>query len=244
MNYKKYDVLGVPLSEVSLEKLVHDIRKRILHSRQTTIFSVNPEKVILSQHDPELSEALNSADILIPDGIGVILSLWLFQRQKRNRIPGIDLFESLLSIAAQDKYPVFLLGADPQVNKLAVKQMLGRYPGIIIAGSNHGYFKNEEAKCIIDKINSCNASILFVGMGSPRQEKWIHRYRHHIKATICMGVGGSFDVISGRVRRAPLCLRKMGLEWFTRLAKEPRRAERQVSLARFVFAIIKRRLLL
>ena len=154
------------------------------------------------------------------------------------RIPGIDLMLKICEIAENKNYKVFLLGAKPEIISLAAANIKKKFPGLNIVGLYHGYFNEEDETKVIEKIQDAHPDILFVGLDIPRQEKWIYRNIKRLSAKVVMGVGGSFDVISGKLRRAPKWIRICGLEWFFRFLQEPWRIKRIINLPVFVYRIL------
>jgi N-acetylglucosaminyldiphosphoundecaprenol N-acetyl-beta-D-mannosaminyltransferase len=196
-----------------------------------------------ARRDPELLEALRSSDLLIPDGIGAVIGMKVGCGKKIRRTTGVGLMTKILGLAAEQNHGVFLFGAKPDVNITAVKNIQDRFPSLLIAGTQHGYLPRDEHDRLVEKISGSRAEILFVGLGSPKQEKWIHRHRKKLNVKICLGVGGSFDVWAGKVALAPRWVQKAGLEWLYRLAKEPKRLKRQMVLPKFILAVFKQRIL-
>jgi len=241
MKPKRIKILGVPVDCVTMDEAV-DWAESVIHGHQPcTVLAVNPEKIIRAQHDRELLDRLRSADLLIPDGVGVVVAARLLGLGYAERVPGSELMPKLCERAASKGYTVFLFGATTEVNPQAVAVLRDRYPGIRIVGSQHGYVKVEEMSALIARINECQPDLLFVALGSPHQELWISRYLPQLKVKVCQGVGGTFDVIAGRVRRAPKFFRSLHLEWFYRLASNPSRLRRQKALPIFAYRILKER---
>jgi N-acetylglucosaminyldiphosphoundecaprenol N-acetyl-beta-D-mannosaminyltransferase len=176
---------------------------------------------------------------LIPDGIGVVFAVRLLTGRKINRVPGAELMPAICERAEKKGYRVFLYGAAPDVNEKAVEVLKSRYPGLQVVGNQHGYLEEGGMPTFIQAINASQADVLFVALGSPRQEIWVAKYLPQLNVKVCQGVGGTFDVLAGRVKRAPAIFRKLHLEWFYRLAAEPKRLLRQTALPRFVFQVIR-----
>lgn len=233
-------LLGVPVDVYSPDELLTEMEKALLSPGTKTVLATNSEKVMFARRDPDLLKVLQGAEFLIPDGIGAVLGLGLLRGKKAARITGIDLMAKLIEIAEKKGYRVFLFGAKPTVVQTAVLKIRGRYPALNIVGYQDGYIPETEYAALVERINSLQTDILFVALGSPRQEKWLHRYKPALKAKICMGVGGSMDVLSGRVSRCPRWLQTVGLEWFYRFLKEPARFWRRVlTVFRYGFAVLK-----
>jgi N-acetylglucosaminyldiphosphoundecaprenol N-acetyl-beta-D-mannosaminyltransferase len=156
------------------------------------------------------------------------------------RVPGADLMLTLCEMAAARKHRVFLFGARPSVVEQASAALMSRYPNLRVVGAEHGYLQDEEMPRLIERINLSAADLLFVALGSPRQEQWMARYLPQLRVKICQGVGGTFDVLAGVVKRAPLAWRKAHLEWLYRLLAEPSRWKRQVALPSFAYQVVKK----
>lgn len=233
-------VLGVNvLAFASYNQAVEYVATRIETGQKTFCAAINPEKVQRALHDPALMAVLARADMGICDGIGIALAArWLHRRTLR-RCTGVDLFLALMARGARMRWRIFLLGASADSNEGACMHLRSRYPGLTIAGRQDGFFRDSAA--VVETINAARPDLLFVAMGSPRQEFWIDEHRDRIRAPFCMGVGGTFDVLSGRARRAPAIFRKTGTEFLFRLLADPRRLRRQTALPRFLVSVLKAR---
>ena len=234
MNKETY--FGVQVSPYTYDEIVSDIRERIKKGEQSTIIAVNPEKVMKAEKNEELRELINSATYQIPDGVGVLLASKLKGGHIRSRVTGVDMMERLLKFAQTDGLRVFLYGAKEEVVQKAAKNIQEKYPGIAIAGIQNGYEKDSEK--VVQRINESKADLLFVAMGSPKQEIWIRENMGRLHVSVFQGVGGSFDVFAGHVKRAPLAFRKLGMEWLYRLMKEPKRLKRQLALPQFLLKVL------
>ena len=240
MHVIRCEVLGVPVDCVTMEESVDWVDSMMTSQHPCTIIAVNPEKVMRAQRDGKLLDQLRAADLLIPDGIGIVLAARLLGLGHAERVPGAELMPKLCERAASKGYTVFLFGASAEVNQQAFAVLKERYPGIRIVGSQHGYVTEENMPAIVARINECQPDILFVALGSPKQELWMTRYLPSLKIKVCQGVGGTFDVIAGRVKRAPLAFRALHLEWFYRLLSKPDRILRQTALPLFVFHVVRK----
>lgn len=203
--------------------------RRTTEGKQTKIFTPNAEMLAAVAKDKSSFHLLKSADIPFPDGIGVYLGARLLAHYPVERTNGIDFAERLMQVAANKKMSVFLLGAKPGIVETAAKKLRKRFPGLRVVGTHHGYFEKhgEENNAVIEKINSSGAEILFVCFGFPEQEMWISKNLPKLQSVkIAAGLGGSLDVWSGNVPRAPQALRNIGLEWLWRIAREPSRLSR------------------
>lgn len=239
---KRIDVLGVPVDCVDMDMAMEHIARILKGDRAHAVIAVNPEKVIAAQSSARLLQALHGAGLLIPDGIGIVLAARLLHGARLRRVPGSELMPKICDYAARTGYAVFLFGASAEVNELASRELQRRYPGIEISGAEHGYLPAEDMPKLVERINASGAKILFVALGSPRQEDWMLKYLPALNVRVCQGVGGTFDVLAGRVSRAPPLFLKLNLEWLYRLLSNPGRLTRQTALPRFFFQTIKKRL--
>jgi N-acetylglucosaminyldiphosphoundecaprenol N-acetyl-beta-D-mannosaminyltransferase len=232
----KETILGVDVSTDNYDALTAKLLKRIDNREKAFIVAINPEKIIKAQEDPSLMKLLNSADFQIPDGIGVILASKFKGGQIRERVTGIDMMLKLCETAAKHQKKIFLYGGKPGRADEAKVKLEEMYPGIQIVGTLHGYEKDQQI--VRETINESQADIIFVAMGSPAQENWIVANKDMLHPSVYQGVGGSFDVISGKIERAPESFQKMGLEWLYRLMKEPWRIKRQAVLPLFLIRAV------
>jgi N-acetylglucosaminyldiphosphoundecaprenol N-acetyl-beta-D-mannosaminyltransferase len=235
----RVEVLGVPVDCVDMGQALDTVDAMIAGDRPQTVLAVNPEKVIVAQGDESALQSLQHAGLLIPDGIGVVFAVRFLTGREINRVPGSELMPAICARAEKKGYRVFLYGAAPDVNEKAVEVLKSRYPGLRVAGQQHGYLEEGGMPALIQAINASKADVLFVALGSPRQEIWMAKYLPQLEVKVCQGVGGTFDVLAGRVKRAPAIFRKLHLEWFYRLATDPRRLLRQTALPRFFFQVIR-----
>jgi N-acetylglucosaminyldiphosphoundecaprenol N-acetyl-beta-D-mannosaminyltransferase len=243
MKPQRVEILGVPVDCVTMAQAVQWVETTLASDQPRSVIAVNPEKVMKANQDPELLARLQKAGLLIPDGIGVVFAVRLLGLGQIERVPGSELMPKLCELAANKGYKVFLFGANQEVISQAAQVLLQRYPGLNIVGIQHGYMKEEEMPSVITAINRSQAELLFVALGSPKQELWMTRYLPALNVKVCQGVGGTFDVIAGRVKRAPLAFRLVHLEWLYRLLSQPSRILRQTALPMFAFRVLCRRLL-
>lgn len=243
MKLQRVEVLGVPVDCVTMAQAVQRVETSLTSDQPCSVIAVNPEKVMRASQDPELLKPLQKAGLLIPDGIGVVFAVRLLGLGQIERVPGSELMPQLCERAATKGYKVFLFGASQEVISRVAQVLLQRYPGLNIVGTQHGYVKEEEMPSVIAAINDTQADLLFVALGSPKQELWMTRYLPALNVKVCQGVGGTFDVIAGRVKRAPLAFRMLHLEWFYRLMSQPGRLLRQTALPIFAFRVLRKRLL-
>ena len=238
---KRLEILGIPVTAFDSYSLAADyVLGRLNGGRRTFCVAINPEKMHRALAEPRLSAILREADMGLCDGIGIVIAARLLHGQRIRRCTGVGLFFELLRKSAERAVPVFFLGATAESNRQACETLTRRYPGLRIVGSQDGYF--EDSASVVREINESGAHCLFVALGSPRQEFWISKHLEELDVPFCMGIGGSLDVASGGVNRAPGVFRKTGTEFLYRLTKEPRRWRRQVALPLFLHAVLREKL--
>ena len=213
------------------------ISRRIAAHTFTQHAVVNVAKLVNMKHDRKLRASVEACDIVNIDGMGVVWGARMLGHVIPERVSGVDLFHHLLEMAAHRGYPVFLLGATDEVVTKVVQRVSRQYPEIKIAGYHHGFFwDNEEA--VVGKIKNSGARLLFVAISSPKKENFINRWRQQLGVDFVMGVGGTFDVVAGKVKRAPRWMQKTGLEWFYRVIQEPRRMWKRYLYTNSKFALM------
>jgi N-acetylglucosaminyldiphosphoundecaprenol N-acetyl-beta-D-mannosaminyltransferase len=229
---RQTEVLGIPITCFhSYEDAAETIAERIKERQKTFCIAINPEKVCFARKDSAFAGIVRRGHVHICDGIGTALAVRLGRGWRIPRITGVGLFLRLMAMAEREGLRVFLLGAKPQTNEQACAVLQTKHPNLQIAGCHHGYF--EEASPVIDQINASGADMLFAALGSPRQETWLAEHLEAIDVPFCMGVGGSLDVLTGNVKRAPEFFQRTGTEFLYRLIREPWRWRRQTVLLGF-----------
>ena len=239
---ERIDILGVPIDCVDMSRALEYIEGVIRADGRSTVLAVNPEKVMAARKDAETMRILQQAGLLIPDGIGVVWAANLLADKAVGRVPGADLMPEICRLAEEQGFRVFLYGAAPGVAGKACDELLKRYPALRITGHEHGYLPEEEMPALLARINESGTDVLFVALGSPRQELWIEKYASQLGVKVYQGVGGTFNVLAGEVRRAPLLFRRLNLEWLYRLITEPSRIRRQIVLPLFGGLVIWQKL--
>ncbi|PID02452.1 glycosyltransferase [Sporosarcina sp. P2] len=235
----KEEILGVSVNTENYDELIPKVFENIEEGKKSLIVAINPEKLMKAKEDPELKALLNRAEFQIPDGIGVILASKLKKGEIRSRVTGIDMMDRVVQEAAVRGKRIFLYGAKPGVAQEAAARLQVMHPNIQIAGIQHGYEK--DVKVVLDTINQAKPDILFVAMGSPKQEQWIEQHRDQLHPMLFQGVGGSFDVLAGNIKRAPAVFQKAGAEWLYRLMLEPSRIKRQMNLPKFLVEVYRKK---
>ncbi len=214
---------GVDIVNTTMTEALDWIGQRILQKQKALLAFVNPDCLNIAYTNEAYREVLQAADRVLPDGIGINIGCRMLNQSLLSNINGTDLFPRLCERAAEGGHRLFLLGGLPGIAELAAKAMQERYPKLMIAGVHDGFFDGEQEAEVIEDINKSNADILLVGFGAPKQELWLARNREQLNATVCLGTGGLFDYYSGRIARAPVWIREIGLEWTWRLIQEPGR---------------------
>ena len=228
-------VIGVPVHPWTMRQTVNAIEQAIDEGGFTQHVVVNAAKMANLSIDPALRQAVTVCDIINADGMGVVWAARLLGKPLPERVAGIDLFEQLLGLAEARQWPVYLLGATEPSNEACAAEVARRFPALPIAGRHHGYFWDEE-DAQVHRIRASGAKLLFVAITSPKKEQFIDRWQAELGVNFAMGVGGTFDVWAGKVRRAPHWMQTNGLEWAWRAGQEPRRMLRRslVTNARFL----------
>jgi len=214
--------LGCPMDVASMDETVEAIRGEVAAGRFTQHVVVNVAKLVNMRTDAQLKESVQSCDIINIDGMGVVLGARLLGHAVPERVAGVDLFHELLAMSARNGFSVFMLGAQDDVVAAAARKVQALYPKLKIAGYHHGYFWDDEA-AMVQKIRASGAQLLFVAITSPKKENFINRWRDQLGVNFVMGVGGTFDVVAGKVKRAPVWMQNYGLEWLYRVMQEPGR---------------------
>lgn len=235
---KTVDILGVRIDSITMDDACEKIGGFLDGNKIKTVFTPNSEIIMEAQRDKSLKDVLNSGDLVVPDGAGVVLASSILGSKVPAKVSGIDIVKKLFSNTGE-AYSFFLFGAKPGVAELAAQNSVSSNPKVKIAGTHHGYFNAEDEDTIINKINDSGANILLVALGASKQEKWIFTNKDRLNVKVCIGIGGSLDVLAGKAKLAPEFIRRSGFEWLYRLIKEPRRYKRMLDLPRFMLEIIK-----
>ncbi len=229
---KRFTLLGTPIECVTLDEAVQRIENLIRSGTSALVCTPDTTAVLRAQRDHKLRDIYQRADLVTPDGTGIVWAGRLLGAPMRERVSGIDLLERLFAKRAGAPLRVFFLGAAPGVAELAAQKLSARYPNLQVVGTHHGYFQDDER--VLELIKRAQPEIVLVGLGVPRQELWMHANCARLAGAVLIGVGGCFDVWSGRVKRAPLSWQRLGLEWLYRVLQEPRRLIRVSTIPLFV----------
>ncbi len=231
-------VLNVKIDPVTMNEAVLIVENFIIEQKSRFIATANAEMVMMAQTDTELASILNKADLVIPDGAGVVWAARYKGHSIPERVAGYDLVQELLRKSAQKGYRIYFFGGAPGVAEKAKQWAEQQYQGVCIVGVRDGFFTPEDEPEIINQIKLCKPDILLVALGVPKQEKWLNQNLHHLNIPVSIGVGGTFDVMAGVTIRAPLWMQRANLEWLYRLLSQPQRAVRMLALPRFVLKVL------
>lgn len=236
-------LLGVPVDRLSvrrgMDRVALWLSARKTGARCRLILTPNPEVIMEARKNTSLLTFLQSADLALADGVGVVWALRHCGLGRTGRVPGVEFMYALLSMAAVRGYSVYFLGAQPEVLQRAVNRARALWPNLCVAGFRDGYYPPEAESGVVLAITEARPDILIVGMGSAKQHAFLARYAHHLPVGVAMAVGGALDVLADERKRAPRLWRSAGLEWLWRLGREPRRWRRQIALPRFAFLVLR-----
>ena len=232
----RINILGVGFDNVTMDEALARGEELLCSEGAHYVVTPNPEIVETCRADAAANAAVNGADLVLPDGIGIVYGAKILHQPLRGRVPGIEFGTGMIERCAKLGKSVYLLGAKPGVAEQAAENLKNRFPGLVIAGTNDGYFQDDDP--VVEKINAAQPDLLLVCLGAPKQELWMQRNAPRLRVGLMAGLGGSLDVFAGNVKRAPKFFQKLGLEWFYRLIKEPKRIGRMMKLPKFLFAAI------
>ncbi len=230
--------MGCKVDNLDMEETLGVVDGFIRSGRPHQHVVVNVDKIVKASRDPALREIINGCDLINADGMPVVWASRLLGKQLKARVTGVDLFEALMARAAQKGWRVFLLGAREEVVSGVARIYPARYPGLTLAGYRNGYWKPEEEARVVADIAVTRPDILFVAISSPKKEEFLARYQAAMQIPFAMGVGGTFDVAVGLVKRAPVWMQNAGMEWFYRFLQEPRRMFRRYFIDDMAFVAL------
>jgi N-acetylglucosaminyldiphosphoundecaprenol N-acetyl-beta-D-mannosaminyltransferase len=232
------DFLGCPIDILTMKETVERAASAMRGGQRLQHVALNVAKFVNMRGDPVLRDDVAGSDLVGIDGMGIVLAARWLGLPVRERVAGIDLFKELMRVCAEEKFKPFLLGATPQVLSKAAAAIKAEFSSIELAGLRDGYFRPEQESEVVDEIRQSGAHCLFIGMPTPRKERFLSRYRGTLGVPFIMGVGGTFDVVAGHVTRAPKLMQSMGLEWLYRVYQEPRRMWWRYARTNTLFAAI------
>ena len=232
-------ILGVPVHPMTMAEAVNSLEQRMLGGEQTFVVTANAEIIMMCQDDAEYNNIISKqAELVLPDGAGAVWAGRHLGYKVPERVAGFDLYNQLLALSAQKGYKAYFFGGSPGIAEAAKAKSEEMYPGVQVVGCHNGYFTDADVPAIIKEINNSGAEMLFVALGAPKQEKWILAHRHELRPRILMGIGGSFDVLAGKMERAPKWMQDASLEWAFRLYKQPSRFMRMMALPKFALKVM------
>jgi N-acetylglucosaminyldiphosphoundecaprenol N-acetyl-beta-D-mannosaminyltransferase len=234
---KQISLLGVRVDSVTMPETLNIIEGFIKEGKPRQVITLNAEMVHHAWQDPALKEVIQEAHLVTPDGFGVVWAARKLKNPVPERVTGIDLVQALLPLAAQKGWSLYFYGGKPGVAAEAAQQAKNKHPGLQIAGTSHGYLSPAEETEMLSTIKAAKPQLLLVALGAPRQEFWIRQHLAELNVPVAIGVGGTLDVLSGQVKRAPALFQRLRLEWLYRLLKDPRRARRFLALPKFALTI-------
>lgn len=236
---KPVKILGVPVHPLNMNESVAVLEEKLQKKEQAFVVTANAEIIMMCQQDKEYNNIVSEqADLVLPDGAGAVWAGRYLGNEVPERVAGFDLYNQLLKLSADKGYKAYFFGGAPGVAEAAKNKAEELYPGVQIVGCRNGYFTEAEEEAIIKEINDAAPDMLFVALGAPKQEKWLVKYRNQLKPRVLMGIGGSFDVLAGKMERAPKWMQEASLEWAFRLYKQPSRFMRMLALPKFVLKVI------
>ncbi len=232
------NILGIDIHNVTMEETINILTAMATSGTSHHVMTVNPEFIMMAQHNDEFKTVMSKSSLKVPDGIGVLLAARILGKPLKERVAGVDTVYELARIAQQKKLRIFFLGAAPGIAERAASLLQLKNPGMEVAGTYSGSPKIEEEDFICNLIEQSRPHILLVAYGPPKQDLWIARTKHRLNVPLAIGVGGMFDFIAGIAKRAPQWIQNIGFEWLYRLYREPWRWRRMLTLPQFALQVI------
>ena len=236
----KLDIMGLQFDNVTMDEAAARAEQILAGDRTCYAVTPNAEIAYEALHDEKLRALINGADLVLPDGAGVVLASKLLKTPLKQKVAGVDFADGLLGVLETTGQSLYLLGSKPGIGELAAQKMMQKHPKLRIAGIADGYFQDEAP--VIDKINASGADVLFVCLGAPKQEQFMARHQKTLHVKLMAGLGGSLDSFAGTVKRAPKWMIRLNLEWLYRLIKEPKRFKRMLRLPKYLWAVVCKRI--
>ncbi|OME87160.1 glycosyltransferase [Paenibacillus sp. FSL A5-0031] len=232
-------IYGIPFSKVGMDDTVNYLIEAIEARRVTHVITANPIMIMSAVEDSKYSAMMRRADLIVPDGAGVVWAAKYVGQPVAERVTGFDLLHRLLHEGEKRRWKAYLLGTSQEIIEAAAEKLQLQYPQVKIVGYRNGFFGPDQDEEVIEEIRAAAPDLLFVARGADTQEPWIVKYKQKLGVPLIMGVGGSFDVVSGKLKRAPNIFQKLRLEWFYRLLQEPKRYKRMLVLPKFVVKVVR-----
>lgn len=238
-SFPTVEMFGLSISSMDMDATVEYLVCAVSSGKPHQVVTINPIMIMDGLANPERMKVFREAELLVPDGAGVVWAASRLGTPVAERVPGIELMHRLLEEADRRHWRIYLLGASEDVIVAARDRLKQKYPGALFAGYHHGFFTEEEDEQIVEHIRAAKPHLLFMASSTDKQEPWISRYREALGVPVVMGVGGSFDIAAGKLKRAPQWMRRMRIEWLYRLIQEPSRYKRMLALPKFM-AVVRR----
>ena len=232
------NLLGIDVFALRMEEVLELCEDHISKRSNLLLGVVNVAKAVNCRKDRQLRESIDCADVVLADGRGVVWLSKLIGQSLPERVAGIDIMYRLFELANQKQYRIYFLGAAQEVIKKVINYVAQNYPGLVVAGYRDGYFAESDEQEVAEDIRKSNSDILFVAVPSPKKERFLRKWRELMNVPVCHGVGGSFDIVAGVTKRAPLWMQNTGLEWFYRLLQEPRRMWKRYLVTNSIFMVL------
>jgi len=235
---KVVNIAGINIDDITMEQAVERVYEFIDSNENHSIYTPNAEIMMEGITNKNINRVLNTADMLVADGAGVVLASKILGRTVAQKVSGVDLAKKLLSSTSKRPIKFFLFGGSPGIAEKAHANIICDYPAAQVVGTRNGFFTADDEEEIIDQINKSGAEVLFVCLGAPKQELWIDTNKNKLQVKACLGLGGTINILSGTVNPSPDFFRNNGLEWLHRLYKEPRRFKRMLRLPKFILHVL------
>ena len=236
----KIDIMGLQFDNITMEEALDAAKVLLQGEHAARVVTPNAEIAYEALHDENMRTLLNSAELMLPDGAGVVLASKILKTPLKQKVAGVDFADGLLGVLETTGQSLYLLGSKPGIGELAAQKMMQKHPRLRIAGIADGYFQDEAP--VIDKINASGADVLFVCLGAPKQEQFMARHQKALHVKLMAGLGGTLDSFAGTVKRAPRWMIRLNLEWLYRLIKEPKRFKRMLRLPKYLWAVVCKRI--
>ena len=236
----KTDIMELQFDNITMEEALDAAKALLQGEHAARVVTPNAEIAYEALHDENMRTLLNSAELMLPDGAGVVLASKILKTPLKQKVAGVDFADGLLGVLETTGQSLYLLGSKPGIGELAAQKMMQKHPRLRIAGIADGYFQDEAP--VIDKINASGADVLFVCLGAPKQEQFMARHQKALHVKLMAGLGGTLDSFAGTVKRAPKWMIRLNLEWLYRLIKEPKRFKRMLRLPKYLWAVVCKRI--
>ncbi|WP_054954630.1 WecB/TagA/CpsF family glycosyltransferase [Paenibacillus dakarensis] len=232
-------IFDIPFSKLDMNDTVAYLTEAVKSGRPHQVITANPIMVMAALDNPEYKTMMQNAELIVPDGTGIVWAAGVGGDPLNDRVTGFDMLHELMKAGETHRWKFYLLGSTKEVIQAAAERLQMQYPAAIIAGYRDGFFGPEQDDEVVEEIRKASPDILFVARGADTQEPWIARYKERLGVPVMMGVGGSFDIISGKSKRAPKVVQKLRMEWLYRLLREPTRAKRMLALPKFAIKVLR-----